>query len=100
MGGSSECSLIHNTPSETSTCGPGRVFTQSFDATNDTSFSSTLRGTATTALDGILVECFGPALVRDAGSRCNKSLGTRDVYGALYICSALLIFVSLNLAHY
>ena len=73
MGGSSECSLLHRTPGDTDTCGPGGVFTQSFNATDATSFSSTLRGTAATALDGTLVECFGPALPRDAGNMVGNS---------------------------
>ena len=34
--------------------------------TSPTSFSSTLSGTATPALNGTLVECFGPSLDRDA----------------------------------
>ena len=73
MGGSNECSLLHRTPGDTDTCGPGDVFMQSFNAINATSFSSTLRGTAATALDGTLVECFGPDLPRDAGNMVGNS---------------------------
>ena len=61
-GGSSSCPLLHNSPG-TPTCGPGSVFTaragSGFDqGTNATSFSSTLSGTATSELNGTLVECF------------------------------------------
>ena len=76
VGGSShECSLLYFNPDPgvTDTCGPGGVLTAKFDATNATSFSSTLSGTATPALDGILVECFGPALARDAGNMVGNS---------------------------
>ena len=36
--------------------------------TSATSFSSTLSGTATSELNGTLVECFGPVLSRNAGN--------------------------------
>ena len=66
VGGSSECHLIHSSTSPSSVCGPGNAFiargvTGFGPATNATSFSSTLSGTATSELDDILVECFGPA---------------------------------------
>ena len=62
MGGSAECTLLH-TSAFSSICGqndafmarPGTGF-----GTNTTFFSSTLRGNANPALDGTLVECFGP----------------------------------------
>ena len=41
--------------------------------TSATSFTSTLSGTATPALNGTLVECFGPALSRDAGNVVGNS---------------------------
>ena len=75
VGGSSgsECFLSHNSPSDTQACGPGGAFTATFDATSATSFSSTLSGTAILALDGTLVECFGPGLARDAGNMVGNS---------------------------
>ena len=74
--GGSECTLPHTTSGASSTCGPGRVFTAeglTGFGTNATSFSSTLSSTATSTLDGTLVECFGPALSRDAENRVGGS---------------------------
>lgn len=65
MGGSSELHLLHRNTGGANSGGPGGVFTARFNATNATSFSSTLTGTATTALDGTLVECLGPTLSRN-----------------------------------
>ena len=69
MGGSSECSLLHSTASAPRTCGSGSAFTVTPGTefgTSATSFLSTLSGTATLALNGTLVECFGPGLDRVA----------------------------------
>ena len=72
--GSSICSLPHNSrPGTTSTCGPDNVFTARFNTTNATSFSSILSGPASSALDGTLVECFGPAFSLDAGNRVGSN---------------------------
>ena len=65
VGGRSECVLVHRS-SSSSICGPGHVFTANSGAefgpeTSATSFTSTLSGTAAPALNGTLVECFGPA---------------------------------------
>jgi len=68
------CILLHSTPTVNTTCGPGQVFTARFDTANATSFSSTLSGTATTELDGTLVECFGPAFSLGAGNRVGNSI--------------------------
>ena len=76
MGGSTECSLLHNTASAPGPCGSGSPFivtTGTGFGTGATSFSSTLSGTATLALDGTLVECFGPGLARDAENRVGGS---------------------------
>ena len=58
----SECILLHAS-TFSSLCGQNDDFVArpgtGFGA-NTTFFSSTLRGTADPALDGILVECFGP----------------------------------------
>ena len=78
LSGNSECILSHSTAGATSTCGAGGAFTAravtGFGTTNATSFSSTLNSTATPALDGTLVECFGPALSRQPGNRIGGSI--------------------------
>ena len=69
MNGSSECSLVHNTADDPGPCGSGSPFTVTTGTgfgTSATSFRSTLSGTATTILNGTWVECFGPALSREA----------------------------------
>ena len=76
VGGSSECTLPHSTAGATSTCGPGGAFTATSGpefGTGATSYSSTLSGTATSALDVTLVECFGPAFSRDPGNIVGNS---------------------------
>ena len=75
VGGSSgsECSLTHNNVNDTEACGPGDALTARFDGPSANSFSSTLSGTATPALNGTLVECFGPGLARDAGNMAGNS---------------------------
>ena len=71
-----ECGLLHNTPSS-HPCGHGSGLVlrsvTGFGETNATFFISTLSGTATFALDGTLVECFGPAFSRSAGNRVGKN---------------------------
>ena len=76
VNGSSECLLPHSTVGSMSTCGPGGVFTAKPGtgfATSTTFFSSTLSGTATSTLNGTLVECFGPAFSRDAQNMVGKN---------------------------
>ena len=93
VGSSSECTLAHSTAGATSTCGAGRVFSATTGAgfgTNATSFSSTLSGTATSELDGTLVECFGPAFSRDAGNMVGNS--TIQVLGKLTSCISNLVY--------
>ena len=70
--GSSECTLLHRTAETPGPCGSGSPFTVTTATgfgTSATSFISTLSGTATLALNGTLVECFGPAFSRDAENR-------------------------------
>jgi len=94
VGGSSECLLSHSTAGTTSTCGPAdNTFTArsvTGFGTNATSFSSTLSSTATSTLDRTVVECFGPALSRDAENRVGNSLLqiSGQYYAALhtYLC--------------
>ena len=80
VGGNStnECPLIHSSTSPSSVCGPGRAFiargeTDFGPGTSATSFSSTLSGTATPALNGTLVECFGPANNVDPENRVGNT---------------------------
>ena len=76
VSGSSECTLAHSTAGATSTCGAGGAYTATSDAefgTSATSYTSILSGTATLALNGTLVECFGPGLARDSGNRVGDS---------------------------
>ena len=86
VGGSTECSLLHSTASAPRTCGSTRVFTVTpgteFGTTGATSFSSTLSGTATTALNGTLVECFGPGLDRVAENAVGNT--TMQVIGQYF----------------
>lgn len=78
VGGSSECPLIHSSNSSSSRCGPRDVFTARAgtgfgSGTSATSFTSTLSGTADPRLNGILVECFGPANNVDSSNRVGGS---------------------------
>ena len=75
IGGTYECPLSHIVTGNVQ-CGPDNEFTATprtefGPGTSATSFSSTLSvGTATLALDGTLVECFGPDFFsRDAENR-------------------------------
>ena len=75
-GGTSECSLLHSTASAPGPCGsrsPFNVTTGTGFGTNATSYSSTLSGTATPALNGTLVECFGPGLAREPENMVGKN---------------------------
>ena len=63
MNRSSECPLSHISTTSSTICDPSNAFTAKPGTgygTSTTSFTSTLSGTATPALDGTLVECFGP----------------------------------------
>ena len=74
-GSSNLCSLAHLSTSP-DTCGPSDTFTATpvtGFGTRSPSYSSTLSGTASSALDGTLVECFGPASSLDSGNRVGSS---------------------------
>ena len=76
VNGSSACSLVHNAADDPSSCGSNSPFTVTAGTgfgTGATSFTSTLRGAATLALNGTVVECFGPALSRNAGNVVGNS---------------------------
>ena len=75
LGTTRECPLLHRLTS-TSICGPNDGFTAASGTgfeTNGSSYTSTLSGTASPALNGTLVECFGPANNIDPGNRVNGS---------------------------
>ena len=75
--GGSECVLVHNTPSDPHSCRSGSPFIVSTGTgfgTNATHFTSTLKATANPALDGTLVECFGPAFSRGPGNLVGNSV--------------------------
>ena len=87
VGGSSDCLLRHTSAGNTARCGSQNAFTATPGTgfgTSGTSFSSTLSGTATPALNGTLVECFGPGLDRDAenmvGVSTLQTLGQSFIY--------------------
>ena len=70
------CPITHSTAGATATCGAGGAFKARPGAefgTSATSYSSTLSGTATSEVNGTLVECFGPSLVREARNRVGES---------------------------
>ena len=87
VNGSSQCILVH-TFTSSSICGPSNALTAipgaGFGTTSATSFTSTLSGTATPALNGTLVECFGPANNVDLGNRVNSS--TIQILGQYDFC--------------
>ena len=70
VGGRNECALVHTTT--TPICGPTNFFTArsktGFGTSDATFFTSTLSGTANPALNGTLVECFGPNNNVDPGN--------------------------------
>ena len=81
--------LVHRSNSS-SICGPSDDFTARPGigyGTNATSFTSTLSGTADPALNGTLVECFGPANNVDPGNRVNGS--TLEILGKYYSIATL-----------
>ena len=72
VGRSSQCGLLHRSTSSV-VCGTGKDFTARSGVgfgpgTGATSFTSTLSSTATPAVNGTLVECFGPANNVDPGN--------------------------------
>ena len=85
VNGSIECNLWHRY-NFSSICGPSDSFIArpgtGFGTSDATSFSSTLSGTATTSLDGTLVECFGPANNVYPGNKVNGS--TLQMLGKYY----------------
>ena len=84
MNGSIECNLVHRSNSF-SLCDRSDRFTARYGTgfgTSGPSFTSTLSGTSDPALNGTLVECFGPANSVDPGNRINGS--TLEILGKYY----------------
>ena len=109
----SECILAHSTVDAPYPCGSGSAFTATSGTgfgTEVASYSSTLSGTATSDLNGTLVECFGPGLARDATNTVGKSM--LQILGQYYfflsdefcpfitklefLCSSLDFFFNIN----
>ena len=88
VNGSSECNaLTHRISSSSSPCGPSNAFTArpgTGFGTSGPTYSSTLSGTATSELDGILVECFGPANNVDPRNRVGGD--TLQILGESHWC--------------
>ena len=103
VGGSSECNLVHRSTSS-SICGPGdNVFTARSETgfgTNGPSFISTLSGTATATLNGVLVECFGPGNNVSLGNRVGGS--NLSIIGQYHRskCEGAVIHFSVALSSY
>ena len=103
VGGSSECPMLHRSTSF-SICGPGDVFTArpgtGFGIPGATSFTSTLSSTATSTLNGTLIECFGPANNVDPGNRVGGS--NLSILGQYYKskCEGAVMHSSVILSSY
>ena len=104
VGGNSECPLPHRSNSS-SICGPSNVFTARSSTgfgTSATSYSSTLSGTATPALDGTMVECFQQAASLDPQSIINGTTLTllgQYVYFHKYISNNYTLLYDSLLSH-
>ena len=82
MNRSSECPLSHISTTSSTICWPSNAFTAKPGTgygTSATLFSSTLSGTADPALNGTLVECFGPDNNVKSGNRIDE--GTLQILG-------------------
>ena len=92
-----DCVLSHATQNDPRPCGSCSDFTVTTGTgfgTNATSFSSTLSGTATPALNGTLVECSG-MLPRDAeimvGNSTLQILGQYHVFIFIFFLIIIII---------
>ena len=75
INGSTKCHLLHRSKTSSTICHPSISFTAMPGTGYGTSaifFTSTLSGTADPALNGTLVECFGPANNVDPGNRIDE----------------------------
>ena len=87
VAGSSECVLVHRSTSS-SVCGAGNSFIARSGfgpGTSATFFTSTLSGTATPAMNGTLVECFGPGNNVDPGNMVGNN--TFQIRGQNVFCA-------------
>ena len=94
VGGSTDCPLLHRSATSSTICNytfiakPGTGY-----GTSATSFSSTLSGTATPALNGTLVECFGPNNNVEPENKINE--GTLQILGKY--CGILSQYIEMAL---
>ena len=96
VGGSSECPLVHRSISS-SICGSRNTFIArpvTGFGTSSPSFTSTLSGTANPALNGSLVECYGPANNVDPANRINGS--TLQILGIHFSHNDNEVFITLT----
>ena len=76
VGGRNECVLLHSTHNDPHPCWKDSPFTVTYGpefGTRASSFTSVLSGTVTPTLNGMLVECFGPAMFRSAENMVGSS---------------------------
>ena len=106
VNGSSECHLSHRSTSSSSICGPENDFTArsgtGFGTNDATSFTSSLSGTGSSTMDGILFECFGPDNNVNPENRVGSStlqIIGRDVLFDTLLCSRTIGWGSGN-CHY
>ena len=100
VGGTSECFLSHTTPMDPRSCGnssPFTVATGTGFGANATSYSSTLSGTASPALNGTLVECFGPAFSREPENMVGNS--TFQILGQYHVFFFGFFLLQINAYH-
>ena len=60
-GGEQDCILRHNRPNDVATCGPGQLFTSSFNQSGD-NYTSTLRVAISDNLNRTSIQCEGGAM--------------------------------------
>ena len=96
VGGSTDCPLLHRSATSSTICNytftakPGTGY-----GTSATSFTSTLNGTADPALNGTLVECFGPANSVEPENRIDE--GTLQILGTCKYCGILSQYIEMAL---
>ena len=94
-----ECALAHTSPHVITHCGPH--FTarpKSGFGTSTPPYTSTLNGTAIPALNGTLVECFGPHISIGTGNRVGNS--TLQILGKHAILIYILVYIyQVSLVH-
>ena len=68
-GGDRVCTVAHNVPGETDTCGPGGIFTSSLDVDAEVNYTSSLRAEdVPLSLNRTVVECVDGGSLQTIGS--------------------------------